>query len=240
MKNIQDVPNAGPTGSDLVIDLYLNGHMEEPERVAFEVRMMEDPALFNRVQIIDALKKELVMQREALGAEVERPSALADIELINTVAAGTAQNDENGKLLILPLGLWMKQPFSLAASLLVAVLGFNAWRTGDPAMGPAIGVNTVVVLETTRGGGKATGFGQSPYLLQVDAGFDAGSRPYAVDLIDTSGASVTRLQNLNADPDGWVRLLVDAPLSGDYRLVLSWQQDNGQPAEREFALQVSP
>jgi hypothetical protein len=214
--------------------------MDASECVAFEVRMMEDPALFNRVQMIDALKQELALQRDALVADTGQPAAVTDIDQIRTLETGAAQNDENGKLPILPFGIWMKQPFSLAASLLVAVLGFNAWHTGDPVMGPAIGINSVVVLETTRGGGEAVGFGQSPYLIQVDAGFDAGSRPYAVNLIDTAGTPVTSLQNLKADPDGWVRLLVDIPLSGEYRLVLSWQQDNGQSAEKAFALQITP
>jgi hypothetical protein len=219
---------------------------------------MEDPELFRLVQIMDAFKQELLVQRDALLAGTE-PVTLAatgnsstakrtdaeradGMEAANEDGAGLADSDKSGNLPILPFGLWMKQPFSLAASLLLAVLGFNAWQTPAPdsATTSAFGVNTLVVLETTRGGGDAAGFGQSPYLLQIDAGFDAGVRPYGVTLSDSTGSSLLSLQDLRADSDGWVRLLVDEPLAGEYQLVLTWAEDNGQITDKAFNFQISP
>ena len=246
MKNIQDASAIQQTEADATIDRYLNGHMSEPESAAFEIRMMENPDLFRQVQLIDAMKKEFVQQHESLlAAQRTSASDLAPNLSERPETDGTEQSlpDNHLQLPILPFHLWVKQPFSLAATLLVAVLGFNAWQSipqSVPAQNSAIGVNTLVLLEASRGATEAGATGAAPYLLQVDAGFDAGTRPYALDLADSSGQPLVSLRDLHADPDGWIRLVVNEDLNGPYQLTLQWTDDAGQPASSEFSFRIAP
>ena len=77
---------------DSHIDRYLNGQMDAAEATAFEIRMLDEPVLLERVQLIEAMKQGLQEQQAGL--------------LIVPVQAAK----------ILPFTGWLRQPLSMAAS----------------------------------------------------------------------------------------------------------------------------
>ena len=50
---------------DGLIDRYLNNELNEVERTAFELMMLEDEQLFVRVQLFDSFKNSLADERAA-------------------------------------------------------------------------------------------------------------------------------------------------------------------------------
>jgi hypothetical protein len=182
---------------DGLIDRYLNNKLNDVERAAFEIMMLEDEQLFARVQLLDAFKNSLNDESSALTAKRE--------------------------LLALPFRAWLQQPLSLAASVLVVGLGLQLAYDAfipDAAAPGALGIDSVVLLEATRGARRPELSGAPPYLFQVDAGFDAANTEVSVSLRSADGVELLRADALQVDPNGWARLVYDQPLSGDYTLEL--------------------
>ena len=139
--------------NDALIDRYLNDKLNDAERAAFEVMMLEDELLCARVQLLDAFKNSLSDERAALAVKLETPMR--------------------------PFRVWLRQPLSLAASLVVLGLGLQivyANFTARDAAPPATAIDTVFVLEATRGAEPPVLSGAPPYLFQVDAGPGAEGR----------------------------------------------------------------
>lgn len=201
-----------PDERDEMIERYLNGKLDAPAKAAFEIAMMEDQALFERVQLLDGLKRGLATEKAALTANVGA--------------------------VVLPFRAWLRQPLSAAASILVAVLGLqlvnNMVLRDDPS---ALPVGAFVLLEGTRGTAPTTVGGVAPYLLQIDAGLGSQTSAFTVTLRSTANnALIVEQPGLHADRDGWVRLLVTDELRGEYSLTLLWLDAAGQTQLREYTL----
>ncbi len=189
---------------DALIDRYLNHKLNDVERAAFEIMMIEDAQLFTRVQLLDALKRSLADESTALTGKRE--------------------------LFALPFRSWLQQPLSLAASVLVIGLGlqvtYDAFSTRDLAstrdlVQSGAGIDTVFLLEATRGAEQPTLSGAPPYLFQVDAGFGAAGAGVTVSLRAADGMELLNVAELQVDANGWARFLYDQPLSGAYTVELT-------------------
>ena len=197
------------------IDRYLNGHMADDEREAFEIALLNDPDLLAQVRMMDAFKRGLqAEQRRLVGPDAR------DV--------------------VLPFLAWLRQPQSLAASVLVAVLGVLV--AGDlvptgPDMASSMPVGTVVLLQGERGDAGQVVTGPGPYLLQIDAGLRFDATRYGVTLREATGNRIiAEQQDLGVDGNGWVRMLVDEPLAGSYRVELTWRDAQGALQLREYSL----
>jgi hypothetical protein len=203
--------------NEALVDRYINNKLADADKAAFEIEMMEDPALLQEVQMLDALKQNL---RNA-PAVIARPASAV----------------------ILPFRAWLRQPMSLAASLLVAVLGFNAINQGafnQVSRDESLPIGSVILLEESRGNSSAVFTGAPPYLFQIDVGFGNQAADFDVTVQNPAdNAAVVQLDGLQADPDGWVRMVLDTPLMGDYEVVLNWTDGTGVEQVRRFPLTVS-
>ncbi|MES2606003.1 MAG: hypothetical protein V4603_13780 [Pseudomonadota bacterium] len=199
------------------IDRYLNRQLDAAAADAFEIRMMEEPDLLERVQLVEAMKQGLQKSQSTL----------------LTPAPVTAK--------VMRFPQWIRQPLSMAASVLLATLLMRNILVPTPATVESTGINTVLLLENSRGTATAEFSGAPPYLLQLDAGLGNTANSFAVTLRDTTNnAVVTQLGDLQADADGWVRLIVSEALTGDYVAELSWADAEGAAQTRSFTLNVSP
>jgi hypothetical protein len=183
--------------TDGLIDRYLNNKLNDGERAAFEIMLLEDEQLFARVQLLDAFRSSLIDEQAALGARHE-PRAL-------------------------PLRAWLQQPLSLAACVLVLGLGVQVGYdtiSANEAAQRGGGIGTVLLVEGTRGASRLALSGAAPYLFQIDAGPDAANSLVAVALRDSTGDELLRVENLRVDANGWARVVFDQSLSGDYTLEL--------------------
>lgn len=193
---------------DALIDRYLNRQLNEAERDTFELMLLEDEQLFARVQLLDAFKQGLMHERAALR--------------------------ERRELLALPFRAWLQQPFSIAAAVLVCGLGLQlAWTSLAPHAAGSSAIDTVFVLETTRGGGTPQLSGAPPYLFQVDAGSDAAGKRVAISLHD-GATNLLRVESVPVDASGWARFVHSAPLAGSYTVEVS-----GIGAPRRYELRLN-
>ena len=199
---------------DNQIDRYLNRQMDAAETAAFEIRMLDEPALLEQVQLIEAMKQELQEQQGSLQA----------------VPVETAK--------ILPFTGWLRQPLSMAASVLLAVLVLQQF-VPESDTATSTGIGTVLLLENSRGATPAEFHGAPPYLFQIDVGFGNQADNFDVTLSDHNDAEVLHMNGLHADPDGWVRLVVDQPLAGNYHVELAWVDAQGAAQGSRFPLQIS-
>lgn len=204
---------------DELIDRYLNGKLDSAATTQFEIALLDDPALLEQVQLAAAMK-------EALRSHGSLPAT--------GTAAGTKSggNEHSRSAVILPFAHWLRQPLSLAASLLVTVLALHAVvntlpdapasdAATDSTASGTLRITSVFVLEQTRST-QATRFtGAPPYLLQIDAGLTAASTDFDFVLMDAAGNELLRETGIRADADGWVRLVLGAPLRGDYQVALN-------------------
>ncbi|HTR00128.1 MAG TPA: hypothetical protein VMH83_09070 [Candidatus Acidoferrum sp.] len=211
-----------------LIDRYLNGKLTPSERTAFEVRLLDEPQLLEQVQIVDAMKSALTGERENL----------------------PAGNASGSGFRLVPFGVWIQQPLSLAACLMMVVFGLQL--SHSRSVGPAddknadakmaasavqsLGVSTLVQLEASRGTESTRAIGNAPYLFKVDAGIGNDARSFVFTLHDAASNSVLTQPDLKADNDGWVWVVVNGQLSGDYRATLSWVDAGGAAKQRDFAL----
>lgn len=136
---------------------------------------------------------------------------------------------------VLPFGAWVRQPQSLAASLLVLALLWPALRpllVTDPE--PALGIATILLLQTNRDDTAMNFSGAAPYLLQFEAGpgNDAGS--FTVTLQAEGGNRLLLGQGLHVGADGWVRVVIPTALNGNYEAELLWNDAAGTTQRRQF------
>ena len=198
---------------DGLIDRYLNNKLNDVERAAFEIMMLEDEQLFARVQLLDAFKNSLIEEREALGVKRE--------------------------FLALSFRSWLQQPLSLMAAVLVSGLGLQVVYDAVTANGGAregSGIGAVFLVEATRGTSQPVLSGVPPYLFQIDAGPDAANTTVAVALRDANGAELLHVEAVQVDANGWARVVFDQALAGTYTLELV---PAGDSAIRTFDISVS-
>jgi hypothetical protein len=128
----------------------------------------------------------------------------------------------------------------MAASLLLAVMVLQQFMPGSDSSAPAsTPIGTVLLLENSRGIVPAEFRGPPPYLFQIDVGLGNQADSFKVTLHDDSNAEILLMDDLQADSDGWVRLVVDQALAGNYQMELAWVDAQGVTQDRSFPLQVS-
>lgn len=197
---------------DGLIDRYLNNGLNDVERAAFEIMMLEDEQLFACVQMLDAFKSALVEESSAPGAQRE--------------------------FRVMSFRSWVQQPLSLVASVLVAGLGlqvgYDALTLNDATQAGG-GIGSLFVIEATRGAGEVALSGTAPYLFQIDAGPDAANTAVAVTLRDAGGIELLSVEDLQVDTNGWARVVVEQTLTGAYTLELV---SADAPAVRSFDISV--
>ncbi len=201
---------------DAEIDRYLKDRMSAAEKAAFEVRILEEPELLERVQLLEALQVELNGEEDSL------------------LAGDTAVASSN----VLPFRGWVRQPLSLAASVLVAVLGVSLLAAPPETSSPtALSVDTLVLLEASRNEAVPGFIGAGPYLFQIDAGL--GTQADTVSVTLHEGAAVLLQQDsVKVDLDGWVRLLYTQALAGEYQIELQWTDGAGAPQSLRYSFVV--
>jgi hypothetical protein len=164
--------------------------------------------------LLDALKQSLIEERAALGAKPE--------------------------LLASPFRAWLRQPLSLAASVLVVGLGLQlgyATLTARDAAPRSGAIGSLLLVEATRGAETPALSGEPPYLFQIDAGPNAANTEFTLSLRDAGGSELMHVDELRADANGWARVVFDQPLAGAYTLTLAPSSDAA--AGRSFNIIVS-
>ncbi|MDY6984453.1 MAG: hypothetical protein SV422_15315, partial [Pseudomonadota bacterium] len=152
---------------DEVIIRYLRGQLAGDDKAQFEIRMLEEPELLERVQLLEALEDGLREEESALLAH--DGAALPNV---------------------LPFRSWIRQPLSVAASVFVAILAVSTFlRTPDTneTSFTSAPVRSLVLLDGSRNDSPTAVIGEGPYLLQIDAGLDAGADSF--DVVIRSDAS---------------------------------------------------
>lgn len=201
---------------DALVDRYVNGKLSPQEREEFEVRMMDEPALFDQLQVVVAMK-------EALRHE----------------PAVTATTPDSSKGMILPFRQWIRHPLSLAASVAIAVLTVQFIGIGGNDSG-IMEVNSVVLIENTRGETVLQFTGLPPYLFQVDVGLGNQTDSFNLSLLNSTTNEIALEQTaLRADASGWLRVVMSRHLVGEHELKLEWTDESGSAQSRNFALNFS-
>jgi hypothetical protein len=183
-----------------LIDRYLRNQLTGPELEDFEIRMLEQPDLFRAVQQTEQMKEALRTAK---------------------LAPGKAQSSE---LIRLPARLWIRQPLSMAATVLLCasiLLSSSYLLRGGPEKipGDALAINSVITLVPTRSAQSVLTYAAGLHLLQVDVGISLNGDTYRLTLASDSGSEQYELQ-VTADNNGFVRMLTPRSLTGPYTLTV--------------------
>jgi hypothetical protein len=201
---------------DAQIIRYLRQQLADDDKAQFEIRMLEEPELLERVQLLEALQGGLRADERAL---------------LDNPEEATRSN-------VVPFRRWIRQPLSLAASVLVAALGLNVLLdTQTRSVPAAVPVGALVLLDARRDTAIPAFSGAGPYLLQVDAGIGTDVDAMELTLREASGAALLQ-QDVKVDSDGWIRLLYTPALQGNYQLDLAWTDNAGASQALSYAFTV--
>ncbi len=142
---------------------------------------------------------------------------------------------------ILSFRTWLRQPQSVAALLMLVVLMWPALRpllVTDPE--PALGIASILLLESSQGSTAANFSGDAPYLLQLDARDGSEAAGFTVTLQAEGGNRLLLGQRLQAGGDGWVRVVIPTSLNGNHQVELLWNDAAGTTQRRQFTFAISP
>ena len=214
--------------NDLQIDRYLNNQMNAEEQTAFEIRLLGEPVLLEQLQLAEAFKQGL---KEELNGELNGEQQ-------------TLKSDP-GRGKVVSIAAWFRQPLSMAASVLIAVMGLQIGLGLFPAGAPegirTLPIRSQVVLEGSRGSSSETLIGAGPYLFQIDAGPGTLADAFTLTFQDTvTGEILIQQHQLQPDQDGWIRLVVNEALPDTVQVALGWQDAEGNARASLYQLKVSP
>lgn len=193
--------------SEDVIDLYLQGRLDTKELENFELRMLEDPQFFKKVRQVELMHAAFKDQKQLFDETLKAHRSVK----------------------VLPFTMWIKQPMSLAASLLVVIglafTGINYIQQVDELNTRAgYAVNSVVNVGQMRNASNDIVLTSGVHLLQVDVGIDIDQTAYLLSLRQ-DGEGTSQAFRTMPDGNGIVRLLTPSGLSGTYQLTV--QKENG-------------
>ena len=192
---------------DYLIDRYVRHQLTTEEASEFELRMLADPQLFAAVQ-----RAELMQQSfKAQAASTNQPG----------------QPHPNRKVSYLPFGQWIKQPMSMAASVMlgigvVLVANLSTQPSGIDGLQRGYGVNSVVSIGQARSATGEIVLPSAIHLLQVDVGISLSDAMYTLSLSNENNGQSLEFQ-VTADGNGMVRALTPANLQGLYQLSVQQQ-----------------
>ncbi len=192
------------------IERYLLDKLSEEERNAFETQLLDDAELLNEVQ-----------RREAM------ISALKEAESAEAPASKKNENEGNN-VIRLSFGEWIRQPYSLTASLAMLLgAGFlfsnlilsNSQKIPNSEL---LAINSSVTLQSIRSSGfQFEASGEPPVLLMIDVGPDAvGS--YRIELRENQSEEIVISRDgLQADDFGLLYSIIKRELKGEFTVVVS-------------------
>ncbi len=186
------------TGMGDQIDRYLRHQLSAAELDDFEIRMMEDPVFFDAVQQAELMHSSIKEQ----GLHV-RP--------------GT-------NISYLPFRLWIKQPFSLAASMMLGIgtllfANFYLIQPGTDGFDNGYGVTSVVNIGQMRSTTSEIVLPGGIHLLQVDVGISLVDTPYLLSL-NREDVGQQYIFQVVPDSNGVIRVITPANTQGRYELVV--------------------
>lgn len=199
-----------------LIERCLKGRLTTHEHTEFKIRLLEQSAQSERVQLVVAMNQGLQQQDESQKATAT-PTASA-----------------------LPFRGWIRQPQSMAASLLLLVMAWPVLKpllVSDPA--PPLAIASVLLLKENQGEAEAAFNGAPPYLLQFAAGPGNDAVGFTATLQAEGGNRLLLGQRLAADADGWVRIVIPTSLNGRYQAELVWNDTAGITQRRQFTFGVN-
>lgn len=183
---------------DEQIDRYLRHQLSAAELAEFEIRMLEDPGFFN------AVKQAELMYSSFKGQE-PRAGPGSDISY-------------------LPFRLWIKQPMSLAASLMLGIgilllVSLYPLQPGANGLADGFGVSSVINIGQTRGTTSEIVLPEGNHLLQVDVGVSLVETLYWISLRHDGGDQQYLFQ-VSPDGNGVIRVITPSNLQGRYELAV--------------------
>jgi hypothetical protein len=202
---ITDMLDHGKLPDDLV-DKYVRHQLTADEIAEFEIRMLDDPQLFAAVQRAELMQQSFKAQAQAQ-------------------AAAEPSHDHNFRYL--PFRQWIRQPMSLAASVMLGIgvlllANLSTQQSGTDGLQRGYGVNSVVSIGQTRSATGETVLPSGTHLLQVDVGISLSDASYMLSLSNDENTQSHQFQ-VTADGNGMVRMLTPANLQGRYQLQVQQQ-----------------
>ncbi len=181
-----------------MIEPYLRKALSEQELAAFETQLLEDEALLNEVQRVEAMQDQLRANPVVLQSKHTAPA---------TTSWLTSWQQ------------WFAQPQSLAACLaIVALAGLPLLEPQRPD-NEVQGIRSSLTMQTLRG--EASDYSivyQPPLLLTIDVGPPSDSS-FELQITDLqSGATRMTETGLRQDNEGWLRLVLREEFVGEQRI----------------------
>lgn len=185
------------------IELYLLNQLNEDERNAFEISMLNDPKLFEEVQRQEAFIAALKNQKASLRTKSSTSNRQTFLQ-------------------------WIAQPYSIASALALAVSIIalpGALLIGTDStqeMARISHVASSLTLEPLRGSeDKFAASGQAPVLVSIDIGPTAltDTKIYNVSLVNQATSQTTFIDEaVNTDSQGFLKIILNQDLTGEYRV----------------------
>lgn len=222
------------TETDALIELYLRGHLTGSELAGVELRMLEDPVFFAAVEEAERVQQAF-RQHVKNNADVENGQE------------GESTQDENlsdprgrieSKVPRLSFPQWIRQPISMAASvLLIIAIGFSSV---EMMQGPGVisssqnqiasggyAINSVVTIASRRSTAQQIELPAGRHLLQLDVGIALDDPVYAVTL---TGEETDEQHTFRLTPDsnGMLRLLTSEAWQGEYAMTVVRNTADGE------------
>lgn len=198
---------------DDLIDMYLGKQLSAEELADFEIRMLEDPQLMEAVQQAELMRETFKEQQ--------------------------APAKSHSNVSYLPFRAWIKQPLSLAASV---VLGVGVLLSGSEYLllddgGLSIengyAVSSVINLSPTRSAQEELVLSGGVHLLQVDVGISLADVSYLLSFTSEDNSQNYEF-SVTPDSNGIVRLLTPATLAGSY--IMEVRNSNNAESLRSYRI----
>lgn len=187
------------------IDSYLLNKLSDIERNEFEIEMLNNPDLLREVQLKEAMINELKLAQDLVRSDESQ------------------RNTHN--VIRLNFSQWIQQPFSIAAGLVIAIgaavitQSQTETASSNTALSDFSAFRSTIVLESFRGSDdRIVAEGAAPVLLSIDAG-PPREELFTVNLVhDDSGEIIYSESGIDPDEQGWLRLLINEDLNGNYTI----------------------
>lgn len=204
-----------PVNSEEMIDQYLKNELHGEELSNFEIILLEDESLFHEVQIRQQLIESLQDSR------INAPP-------ITSLSESRKENIIGGVRRNASFFVWIKQPLSIAASLLVTISVtfslqdlFQSSQSVTP-INDFSSIESRLIFDSLRGDSERVNFsGNPPILITIDLG-PVFSGVYNVSIVDSQkDQEIAKLERIELSEPGRINFLLNTKLVGDYEILTS-------------------
>lgn len=215
------------TQTEALIDRYLRDQLSGQALSDFELRMLEDSALFDAVERAQQMHQAFKEVAEGTGQH-------------DTLQSASSNQSVTPKNNVMAFSAWIRQPLSMAASvLLVMTASFIALPLGQSPTTSELSsagdaVNSVVNLAVLRSSSSVMQLAPGRHLLQIDVGIALNNPEYAVTVSSADGNEQYHYR-LIPDSNGVLRLLTAESWLGEYRLEVQRMPSVGGETNRSEA-----